>query len=159
VSDAVAESAGTMPVVAGAAADVVTLRRDGWQVADRLGKSLELFAARLLASPDGPTLQLTYSDGVSTASVFQQRGRLDAGGVAGWERTKVGHGNVWVQRAFPRRVVWSGRGTVYTVVADCPEGTLDALVAAFPHGEAGRGFRARLRHGVARVGSWLNPFA
>lgn len=159
VSAAVQESAQVMPAVAGspvAASDVAALRAAGWHVADRVGSALELFEARLL---DGSrTLQLSYSDGLSTASVFEQRGRLDKAGVAGWQRAQVGGGTVWVQAAFPRRMVWSGRGTVYTVVADCPEGTLDALVRAFPHGDPSPGIGTRLGHGIHRVGSWLNPF-
>ncbi|HEU0130187.1 MAG TPA: hypothetical protein VFQ85_04255, partial [Mycobacteriales bacterium] len=60
---------------------------------------------------------------------------------------------------FPRRVVWSGGGTVFTVVADAPAAALEDLVAALPHGDPGPGLGTRLGHGLARVGSWLNPFA
>jgi sigma-E factor negative regulatory protein RseB len=162
VSDTVQEAANGMPNVAGTAvdpADVERLRADGWRVADRLEGGLELFEARLLGTGAERTLQLSYSDGLSTASVFQQRGSLDRSSVETWQRTSVGGGTAWVQAAFPRRVVWGGRGTVYTVVADCPEGTLDALVRAFPHGDPGPGIGTRIGHGLARVGSWFNPFA
>jgi sigma-E factor negative regulatory protein RseB len=162
VSDVVADDAGVMPVVAGhrvEPADFDALRRDGWHVPERLPSGLELFEGRLLGEGQGPTLQLSYSDGVSTASVFQQRGRLDKGAVDGWQRARVGGADVWVQGAFPRRVVFTGDGTVFTVVADCAQATLDELVGTFPHGEPGPGIATRLGHGLARVGSWLNPFA
>jgi negative regulator of sigma E activity len=157
VAENVAADAHVMPAVAGTPADVGTLRAQGWRVPDRLG-ALELFEARLLGDRAHPTVQVSYSDGVSTASVFEQRGRLDTGDLDGWDRTRVAGEDAWVQGAFPRRVVWSGDGTVYTVVADCPGATLDDVVRAFPHGDPGPGLGTRLGHGLARVGSWFNPF-
>lgn len=158
---AVPENASGMPHVVGVAleaGEVARLRADGWSVPDRLG-ALELFEVRLQGAGRAATLQLSYSDGVTAASVFQQRGRLDRSAVSDWQRTKVGGSRAWVQAAFPRRVVWTGQGTVYTVIADVPRTTLDDLVRTFPHGDRKRGLPARLGHGIARVGSWFNPFA
>jgi negative regulator of sigma E activity len=155
------DNAGTMPVAAGLAVtpdDVARMRGEGWHVPERFG-DLEPFEARLLGEGDARSLQVSYSDGVSSVSVFQQKGRLDPAAVEGWERMRVAGEDVWLQGAFPRRVVWSGDGTVFTVVADCPKVTLDALVGELPHGDPGPGLGARLGHGLARVGSWLNPFA
>ncbi len=162
VSAAVQESAHIMPAVVGSAVrpnEIGGLRADGWQVPDRLASGLELFEARLIGEGDQRVLQLSYADGVSTASLFQQRGRLDTGSLDGWQRANIVGERVWVQGAFPRRVVFSGRGMVFTVVADCPQATLDDLVRALPHGNPGPGFGIRVGHGLARVGSWLNPFA
>ena len=61
--------------------------------------------------------------------------------------------------SVPRRVVWSAGGTVYTVVADAPERTVDAVVAALPHGAADDDPLGRLGRGLDRVASWFNPFA
>jgi negative regulator of sigma E activity len=161
VSEAVRDEAHTMPAAAGSPVDndVAGLRALGWQVPDRLASGLELFEARLVGERDQRVLQLTYADGVSTVSVFEQRGRLDTGSMDGWQKVSVAGHRAWVQGAFPRRVVFSGAGMVFTVVADCPQATLDDVVGALPHRNPGPGIGSRLGHGVRRVGSWLNPFA
>lgn len=159
VSDVVADDAASMPAPPGTAADVEGLRAAGWHVPERLGTDLELFHARVAAGPDGEVLHLGYSDGVTTASVFEQRGRLDTAAVEGWKRETVGGQPVWVQGSFPRRVVWSGGGTVFTVVADCSRAALEDVSRALPHGEPDPGLGERLESGLSRVGSWFNPFA
>ena len=153
-------TAALMPVAQSAPlADVVALRAEGWHVPDRLASGLEMLDARLTGTGDDRTLHVTYSDGLSTVSVFQQRGFLDSGSLDGWRRAKVAGNAVWVQDAFPRRLVWGGDGAVFTVVADCPQAALDDLVGTLPHGTPGPGLATRLGNGLARVGSWLNPFA
>lgn len=147
--------AATMPVAHGVPADVDMLRADGWHVPERFPSGLELVGTRLSGDGERTTLHLTYSDGLSTVSVFQQRGVLDSGSLDGWEKRD----GVWVQDAFPRRVVWAGGGSVFTVVADCPQATVDDVVATLPHGTPGPSIATRLGNGLARVGSWLNPFA
>lgn len=151
--------ASTMPGMKGSPADVEVLRAAGWRVPDRAGQGLELLDVRMDGAGDAATLHLTYSDGLSTISVFEQRGVLDTAAMDGWREAEVAGEDVWVQDAFPRRVVWAGGGSVFTVVADCPQATVDALVAALPHGTPGPAMTARLGNGLARVGSWLNPFA
>lgn len=161
VSKVVLDNAGTMPAVAGTQAGpagYAALRADGWQVPERLGDTLDLFEDRMTGDGDERVLQLSYSDGVSTVSVFQQRGRLDTSSLDGWRKVELAGERVWLQDAFPRRVVWSGGGTVFTVVADCPQATLDAVVRTLPHGDPGPGVGSRIGHGLARVGSWFNPF-
>lgn len=152
----------SMPVAVGysmGATEVDSLRAGGWHVPDALPSGLELFDARLNGTGDDEVLKLTYSDGVSSVSVFQQRGLLDGASVDGWREEEVAGHDVHVQGAFPQRVVWSGDGAVFTVVAECPEQTLDDLVGALPHGNPGPSIASRLGNGVARVGSWINPFA
>jgi sigma-E factor negative regulatory protein RseB len=159
VSEVVVDQAASMPPAPGAPTDVGALRDAGWHVPDRLGSDLALFDARVSGSGRDEVLHLSYSDGVTTASVFEQRGLLDTAAVQGWPRETIGGETVYVQGSFPRRVVWSGGETVFTVVADCPRAALDDLVATLPHGEPGRGIGDRLESGLGRVGSWFNPFA
>jgi sigma-E factor negative regulatory protein RseB len=138
--------------------DVRALRDDGWHVPDELASGLELYDARISGEGDERVLHLTYSDGVSSASVFQQRGRLADGAMDGWREDVVAGHDVHVQGSFPQRVVWTGDGRVFTVVAECQASTLDDLVGALPHRNPGPGVATRLGHGLSRVGSWLNPF-
>ncbi|HVF05481.1 MAG TPA: sigma-E factor regulatory protein RseB domain-containing protein [Frankiaceae bacterium] len=159
VSDVVIENAAAMPAPRGVPAPAVEhLRGDGWHAPDRLPSGLELVDARMTGAGDAATVHLTYSDGLSTVSLFQQKGVLDEGSVAGWRRTDVAGDDAWVQDAFPRRVVWAGAGVVFTVVADCPQAALDDLVGTLPHGNPGPGIMTRMGNGLARVASWVNPF-
>ena len=107
----------------------------------------------------GPVSSEAYSDGLSTVSVFRQPGSLGAQQREGYLPQQAGDATVWVRAGTPEQVVWSGAGEVYTVVSDAgPEATLLA-VAALPHDPAPEaGLRARLGRGLARIGSWVNPF-
>ncbi len=138
-------------------ASLARLRRHGWHCPATLPGALTLVDARRGGEQD--IVHLSYSDGIANVSVFEQRGRLDEGGLAGHERQAADGQSVWVRGEVPRRVVWSSGGTVYTVVADAPERTVDAVVAALPHRAAGDGPLGRLGRGLDRVASWFNPFA
>lgn len=140
-------------------AALATLRRRGWRCPETLPGPLALVDARRSADRPG-IVHLSYSDGIASVSVFQQRGRLDTAGLEGQRREVVGGHEVWVHGDVPRRVVWTSGTTVYTVVADAPERTVDAVVAALPHrAAADDGTLGRLGRGLDRVASWFNPFA
>ena len=140
------------------AAAVEDLRRDGWDIPATL-EGLELYDARVRTHDGKPVLHLSYSDGLSTLSLFAQRGRLGATRMAGFTRKKLGAGAVWVRSSSPERVVWGGGGRVFTLLSDAPAETVRAAVTVLPHEKAPRtGLLARLGRGLARLGSWLNPF-
>ena len=87
-----------------------------------------------LAGSAGPTaVHLTYSDGLSGLSVFEQAGWLPAAGVPGLSAQQWGGTRVWVGGGWPLRVVWQGDGRVYTAVSDAPLDELTAAVAVLPH--------------------------
>jgi sigma-E factor negative regulatory protein RseB len=129
----------------------------GWRVPRTLPENLSLFQTRSTSDPD--TVQMAYSDGLSSVSVFVQRGRLNAGRLSGWRRALV-HGHPVFERDGQHRwAVWDAGGQVYTVLADAPQATADAVVAALPHGGgSGDGFWRRLWRGGDRLATWLNPF-
>jgi negative regulator of sigma E activity len=130
----------------------------GWPCPRVLG-GLSLFDARTEPGSAGQVLHLSYSDGLSTVSVFVQPGRLDPSGLVATSAATVGGQPVRVRAGVPREVVWSSQGFVITVVADAPEGTVAAVVAALPHVVGATDGWGRVERGVARVMSWLNPFA
>lgn len=132
------------------------LARQGWPVPRTLPGGMTLFDARML---DDQVLQLSYSDGLSTLSLFGQHGTLP-GSTVGVVRTVAG-GKVWLTPGEPGRVVWSEHGRTWTLVSEAPPDVVDTIVAALPHG-AGRltqdGLGPRVWRGMARVGAWMNPF-
>jgi sigma-E factor negative regulatory protein RseB len=135
------------------------LRRDGWQIPAALAGDLELYDARMRTHDGERVLHLSYSDGLMTLSLFAQRGRLGGTKVAGFTRQKVSGAPVWVRPSSPERVVWGGGGRVFTLLSDAPAETVQAAVVDLPHEKAARGgLLARLGRGLARLGSWLNPF-
>jgi sigma-E factor negative regulatory protein RseB len=136
------------------------LRRDGWQIPSALAGDLELFDARMRTHSGERVLHLSYSDGLVTLSLFAQRGRLGAARMPGFSREKVSGSAVWVQSSSPERVVWGGGGRVFTLLSDAPPEAVRAAVTVLPHEKAAKsGLLARLGRGLARLGSWLNPFS
>lgn len=135
------------------------LPRTGWQPPRQLPGGLELFEARVRQAVRGTVLHLAYSDGLSTLSLFAQRGSLGAGPPSGFRVERLQGTRAYVQQAAPERVVWQGGGRVFTVVTDAAPATVRAAVGVLPRDPApGRGLLARLARGAARVGHWLDPF-
>lgn len=154
------------PVVASAVpearvglADLVSMRDAGWVLPGQLPGGMVLYDAGVQGAGEARVVHLSYTDGLSTLSMFEQQGRLATDALTQWSRQRMG-GPVYVHDyGLGRRVTWNGRGRVYTIVGDAPTGAVAQVVSSLPHGERHRGFLGRLRHGLARVGSWLNPFA
>jgi hypothetical protein len=139
-------------------AQLDALRRNGWAAPAGLPDDFELVDARIHGTGASPqVLQLAYTDGISVVSVFEQRGRLDASALDGWRVQRHGSGVVHVDAGTPRRMAWSARGNVYTVVSDDLDGA-DSVMSALPAPTGNRGAFGRLQHGAARLVSWVDPF-
>ena len=137
-------------------AQLLALRAGGWLVPSQLPGGLSLFTGAETKAGTGTVLDLGYSDGLSVVSVFEQRGKL-ADKLAGWRKTTVGGHVVFAAEPDLRSLTWSGRGMVFTVVADAPALTIDAVVGALPH-DGPTGFWKRMSRGLNRLASWANPF-
>jgi sigma-E factor negative regulatory protein RseB len=137
-------------------ARLLALRARGWLVPAQLPGGLSLFTGAETEASNGTVLDLGYSDGLSVISVFEQRGQL-AASLAGWRKTAVAGDVIFVADPDQRSLTWSGRGMVYTVVADAPTQTVAAVVGALPHDKP-PGFWKRMRRGLVRLASWVNPF-
>lgn len=138
-------------------AQLLALHSRGWLVPAQLPGGLQLFTgAETKAGRGGTVLGLGYSDGLSVVSVFEQRGHL-AARLDGWRKTTVNGHQIFVAEPDQRSLTWSSRGMVYTVMADAPAGTVDAVVGVLPH-DAPAGFWKRMSRGMARLASWVNPF-
>jgi sigma-E factor negative regulatory protein RseB len=134
------------------------LRREGWTLPERLPGGFVLFDAR--RHGDGEqVLHLAYSDGLSTTSLFVQRGEPGSEPPDGFSTHDVEGHRVWAHGGAPARMVWAGDGRVWTVVSDAPDGAVTSAVAALPHDPMPeQGLRARLARGLSRLAGWLNPF-
>jgi sigma-E factor negative regulatory protein RseB len=135
---------------------LLELRTHGWLVPVGLPGGLSLFAGAQTQTSNGTALDLGYSDGLSVVSVFEQRGNL-AAGLSGWQKTTVDGHVIYAAVPDQRSLTWSSRGMVYTVLADAPAQTVNAVVGALPH-DSPPGFWKRLSRGFARLASWANPF-
>jgi sigma-E factor negative regulatory protein RseB len=138
------------------APQLVALRDRGWLVPPGLPDGLSLFTGAQAATSSGNVIDLGYSDGLSVVSLFEQHGNL-AAKLAGWQKTTVAGHVIYVAEPDQRSLTWSSRGIVYTLIADAPVQTVDAVVGALPH-DAPPGFWKRMSRGLARMASWANPF-
>ena len=121
---------------------------------------LQLFDVAVTAPGGVRVLHLAYSDGLSRLSLFAQPGRLGEWALTGFRHQPLGGADTWVLPGSPQRVVWNGGGNVWTLLSDAPTEVIGQVVGALPRElPPDRSLRARLSRGLARVGSWLNPFA
>lgn len=140
--------------------DIEQLRDDGWHCPGSLGEGMDLYEARRV----GDAIQLSYSDGVMTVSVFEQSGWLDPDRLEGYDTADYEGGVVYTRPGPPARLMWSSGGRVITVVAEAPLASIRELLSTLPpdpaatHEEKKDGFLDRIGRGAQRVGSWINPF-
>jgi len=129
----------------------------GWTCPDRLPGGFSLTSLQRLQS-HGDVVRATYSDGLSTVSVFEQRGTLDASGLGDFSRQEWGDGVLHVLRGLPTVAVWESQDIVYTVVTDAPPTTATRVLAALPHQPGAEpGMSSRVGAGLERIGSFVNP--
>lgn len=141
------------------ASTLAALRRDGWRVPTTLPHRFRLFDTALSSpAPGGDLLHLAYSDGLSTVSLFAQKGGLGTTPLPGWTSVEVGARPVWVRHDRPDRIVWAGGGIVWTLLSDAPPASVREAVAALPRDRApDTGLQRRLVRGLGRIGAMLTP--
>jgi hypothetical protein len=105
------------------------LERDGWVCADRLA-GLSLLRLRTDQTDDPELIHLVYSDGLTTLSVVEQRGRLSGAPTDSTHNPTLG---AWVTSGMPTTATWTSGDVVLTAVTDGSRETLAAAVAALPH--------------------------
>ncbi|WP_405061329.1 transcriptional regulator [Kribbella sp. NBC_01505] len=130
------------------------LRSKGWMCAPELPALLKLYDVH--QDTTNGSLQFSYSDGLFTASLFEQRGALDPAAVAGFGPTSTP--GVYVRYGMPSYVVWSSGGIVYTLIGDLPPDSLGKVVDSFPHEQPVElSAVQRIGSGLARIATWLTP--
>lgn len=139
------------------AATMHELASVGWPCHDQLGAGLERVSARWVDLAGDKAIALTYTDGVSTLTVYEQNGALDDGAVAGFDRTDVGGTPVWIRPGNPSVATWDSHGIVFTVVTDGPADRLRDALDDLPQQPRRDGVLDRVRTGLARLTSWVTP--
>ena len=124
------------------------LSASGWS-SPRALAGLSLVRLRSDRASDPEAVQLVYSDGLTTISVFERRGRLAAVPQGSqWDRTFGAH----VRHGASSVATWQSGAIVFTVVTDGTAGVLGDAVAALPHDRAGMPTTlGRIRAGWARI--------
>lgn len=120
----------------------------GWSCPRKLaGLSLVRLRSDRAGNPE--TIQLVYSDGLATVSVFEQRGRLVAAPQGSeWDATLEAH----IRRSASDVATWQSSDVVFTVVTDGNSGVLDDAVASLPHDRAEAPTTlGRIKAGWARI--------
>ena len=124
------------------------LKASGWSCVRQLaGLSLVRIRSDRASNPD--LVHLVYSDGLSTVSVFQQRGQL----------TAVPEGSQWdaalgahVRRGASGVASWQSGEVVLTVVTDGSAGLLVEAIESLPHdGTITQTTLDRIKAGWARI--------
>jgi hypothetical protein len=103
----------------------------GWYCQDDVA-GLSLIRMTSDAAIDPDALHMVYSDGVSTLSVFEQRGRL-SGAPAGshWDPSLRAH----LLAGTPTMATWQSGDRVFTVVTDGPVDLIRTAAQTLPHAE------------------------
>jgi sigma-E factor negative regulatory protein RseB len=154
-SPALAASPGSAWAASSApAVQVALLAKRGIRLPGTVLAGLPLYAAGWSGTGEGQVTDLEYSDGLSVISLFVQRGTL-AASMAGWQPLSLDGIRVYVNG---HSVTWTGRGEVFTVIADAPPQTVAEAVAAVPGG-AQPGLVGRLGRGFDRLAHLVDPFA
>jgi hypothetical protein len=101
---------------------------DGYHAPSQLGGGAELVAK---AKRPGGGIVLTYSDGIFSTSVTEQKGELDWGSLpaGGTDATVAGHHVRKYATPGADVIIWERDGVVYTCVTDVPADTLSAMVS------------------------------
>ncbi|HTY71513.1 MAG TPA: sigma-E factor regulatory protein RseB domain-containing protein [Actinomycetes bacterium] len=137
-----------------APSEVSLLAAGGWDCPRHLPGDLTLYDVRRSAATGAAVVHLAYSDGLVSVSVFEERGHLARAGLAGYTRATMAGRTVYTRGSD--EVTWAADGIVYTVVSDTPT-DVSAIVAALPGEEEPAGAWARIRRGMHRLGSWIDP--
>lgn len=143
--------------VLGAAA----LHDEGWTCPATLTGAGALTSLRRLEDV-AEGVQATYTDGLATTSLFEQRGSLDPRSVdtvtQGFERVSVGGSTAYLSSGFPTVALWQSGDVTYTMITDAGPTTAEEIVMALPHAPPlVETSDSRLATGLGRMWDLLDP--
>jgi len=124
------------------------LSSHGWFCQSELA-GLQLVRLSADAPAEPGVLHMVYTDGLSTVSVFERRGRLaDTPAASTWDPTL----GAYRTDAMVNTATWQSGGAVFSVATDGPTGLRDTVVAALPHDQSDdRTTIGRIQAGWSRI--------
>lgn len=137
------------------------LQDEGWTCPQTLPGGGSLISLRRLEGVE-EGVQATYTDGLVTTSVFEQRGGLDPQSAnvlaQTFDRTRLGGSTVYLRSGLPTVAVWQSGQVTYTVITDAVPSAAEDVLSALPHEPvASEGNGNRLRTGLGRIWALLDP--
>lgn len=134
------------------------LNDKGWTCPVQLSRDFHLSFLHQVDAAGG-AMHAEYTDGLSTVSVFEERGALDPSTLGGFHQEQVGGDALYVRAGLPTVAVWQSGETVFTVVTDAPEQLTGALLSRFPHvaDQPTSGVATRISKGLSRMVSAVAP--
>ncbi|QGN33437.1 zf-HC2 domain-containing protein [Microlunatus sp. Gsoil 973] len=125
-----------------------SLSSQGWFCHARLA-GLKLVRLRADAPGEPGVLHMVYTDGLSTVSVFERRGRLvDPPSASTWDPTL----DAYRTDAMVNVATWQSGHAVFTVATDGPTALRDEMVRALPHDTVpGPTTMSRIQAGWSRI--------
>lgn len=137
------------------AAQLQSWRSKGWPAPARVGAGFVLLDAQGGSSAAGtPMLHLIYGDGLSSVSLFLQRGQLDSTQLGGLVKNTWGDGAVYERSGWPEVMVWQSGGTVITSVGDVESADLREVLNVLAP-KSGGGPLESLNHVMRSALAWL----
>lgn len=133
------------------------LTRSGWPCHVRLAQGLERVQAEFVRAGHERVVTLTYTDGSSTLSLFEQSGSLGEDGPAGFEPATVEGTRVWVRLGSPAVATWSDEGVVFTAVSDLEPAQLNDVIGELPKARTEGGPMQRVGRGIEQLSAWADP--
>lgn len=149
-TDGLPTAAPSEPAPAVQPAALERMRTEGWHCPAAVPAGMSLVQAR---ETDDGAVHLVYSDGITTLSLFEQRGRLDET-MPGYDRQAIDGATVYRRGGSPPQWVWQSDGSVFTLVADVPTVAVTRVVAALPPDGTtdDQGLSDRLGSGLGELG-------
>ncbi|MGH3423411.1 MAG: hypothetical protein ACRDO8_01705, partial [Nocardioidaceae bacterium] len=147
-------SASTAPI---SMSTLTSLSQSGWPCHEVLAGDLHRVESQWTDDQAERIVTLTYTDGVSTLSLFEQSGALDEDRLADFEPMKVSGSTVWVRRGSPMVATWDEGGVVYTAVTDAGRRRLAHAIEDLPRTPRPSGVVDRVGGGIQRLSAWVDP--
>lgn len=130
----------------------------GWTCPQWLTADFRLLSLHEMDT-DGGVMHAEYTDGMSTVSVFEERGELADTPLSDFRPVTMGGRIVYLREGLPMVAVWQTGDRVFTLVTDAPEQMMGSLIERFP--SAGQpqthGAMSRIGHGLSRMASAVAP--
>lgn len=129
-----------------------SLDEGGWPCHAQLGEAWRRVEGRL--NDSDAAIRLRYVAGAHHLDLIEQRGRLDASDLRGFEQRSIDGSEVWVREGDPVIATWDADGLVFTLITDAGVDAVAQVVADLPTRPAVT-LGDRIDQGLDQMASWI----